>query len=228
MAISQGISLNSSDIISLKNDIRAEMARRQYNTSLASYDVDFTDSAASGNLVKKSHYEQTVGHLDLISAGAITTLSGNPKIDSIASASERVTGYANEGIEDSSSSCHAACTGLCTSCTTGCRGSCSASCADNCNNGCKGGCQNSCNTTCTGSCTGGCTGGCQGSCKDQCEDHCAVSCFGGCKGGCGVACASDCTSACNDNCVGGCGSSCAPYTCGSGCSGVCRGPGDSY
>lgn len=213
MAISQGISLSSSDIISLKNNIRAEMSRRHYNASLASYDVDFTDSAASGKLVKKSHYEQTVGHLDLISAGGITTLSGNPRIDSIASASTRVTSYANESIDASSSSCHAACTGLCTSCTTGCRGSCSASCADNCNNGCKGGCQNSCNTSCT----------------DGCEDHCAVSCFGGCKGGCGLACASDCTSACGDNCVGGCGSSsCAPYTCGSGCSGVCRGPGDSY
>lgn len=48
MALTAGNPITSADIIALKNRVKAEMARRKYTGSLASYATDFSVSAAVG------------------------------------------------------------------------------------------------------------------------------------------------------------------------------------
>lgn len=164
-----GESLDDAAIKDLKTRVNAEMKRRKYNNSLASYNASFTTAANTGSYVYYSHFYETVRNINLIKATGVTAATG-AYVDSIQAAVTRFTNT-NEGrsITTSSSDCTTGCRGLC---TTGCGSTCKG--CDGCDGctGCSGGCTNAC-TGCTNACSG-----CKGSCTGQ-------VCSGACTGRCG-------------------------------------------
>lgn len=194
--------------ISLKEKVKSECLRREYENSVAEYGstaYDFNIIPSDKNLILKEHYQKIIIPLNKINT------SDNPYDDTIKhkvvieneliKSEANVTLYAaSPPVNQTSTDCSVSCAGLCYL-------TCSSDCTGGCNTGCTGcrGCRG-----CTG-CTG-CTG---------CGDDCGTSCSG-CRG-CGVACSDDCDS-CTDNCSHDCGGNgCyeACNSCSNGCQGGC-------
>lgn len=198
MALYAGSIITSSDINTLKNRVKAEMARRQYGSgSLAAYSGDFavtnqTDTSNPGKKILIEHFNQTVGYIDKISPTGITGVK-NGKINSIATANTLLRIYEQIDRYAADSGCDGLCTGLCEgTCTDSCMDSCTSTCGSN---GCT-----SC-TSCTSTCgSNGCTG-----CTNTCGQNGCTSCTSTCgSNGC-----TSCTSTCGRN---GCTGSQNSYT----------------
>ena len=163
MALSQNNPILSSDITNLKARVNREMARRQYYGSLANYNQNFTNSANIGNSAKLTHFNETVGYINLIKA---TNISSD-KIYDIAAAVTALGTYEARAADATVNDCSGYCTGLCISqCSTAvCKSGCGSSCS-NCSNDCSAWCRNSCDLSCSNSCGGShpcqqtCTSGC--------------------------------------------------------------------
>lgn len=158
MALTSGNPITSADIIALKNRVKAETNRRVHvNGFAAGYRGDFSQSAATGQLARISHYNETVGYINLIQATGVSS----DLIRALQNASNVLANCAAVSVTQASESCvTATCRGLCyTSCATGCTGSCVNGCQ-----GCGSGCANYCygnNANCRdGSCQGNCTARC--------------------------------------------------------------------
>lgn len=202
MALTQNNIILSSDIINLKSRVKAEMQYRNQVGSLNvnPYNTDFTYSADVGDLIRKEHYNETVGYINQINTISSTlpsNVDSGSMIYALDAASDKIdqfSTYSHAHMRDNTTDCANSCTGLCyTQCSGGCRTTCTATCANSCNNGCSSG------DACRGSCTGECRSGdaCRGSCVTDCApDACTNSCLGWCNNSCWV-----------DYCSGGPGSS---------------------
>ena len=174
----------SSEMISLKAKVKAEVLRRSQSGSVSSYggssyDYNSTDIPTSNRPLQASAYNKIIEPAKSIGdLGTHNTLSSNQVIKALGDVNSKVTTWAARNLEDRTS--------------TDCRSGCTGTCYTGCNTGCYTGCT-SC-TSCT-SCTGctNCTG-------------CGSGCPSGC-GGCGDAC-TGCGSGCPSSCSGctGCGS----------------------
>lgn len=179
MALTAGNPITSADINDLKTRVKAEMTRRNATNSLASYNGDFSQSAGVGDLARISHFNETVGYINLIKPTGISS----DLIYAIQAASDALATHAGVSKTVNSESCSAAtCRGLCyTACSGSCRGctSCSSTCGQN---GCTS-CSSTCGRDgCTRSCASGCWGGCVNACAafgcgSNCTADCAFSCY---------------------------------------------------
>lgn len=221
--------LLSTDVTNLKTKVKAEMNRRRYNGSVASYGgsaYDFSTAPANLGPVKGEHLSKNLTPMRAVNGAGLPSYPGTLTESDQAVMEAKVNAWATRSITDrSATDCASGCTGTCysscqTGCYTGCSGcsGCSAACKTDCTGTCKTGCSG-CGSGCADTCTGGCKTGCSG-----CGSGCADTCSGGCKTGC-----SGCGSGCSDDCYGdcygcsGCGSGCADECsgCGSGCADEC-------
>lgn len=167
MALTRGSAATSSDITSLKNKIKAEMQRRRYNTNMnvAANTGNFSQSAAQGQPIRISQFNETVGLLNKIKSQGISG-SQNNLIYALNAALTNVNTYAGRAIDSSTNDCSSNCNGLCVGCQNTCRGSCSGGCTGNCGQSCNRGC----NATCSGvhSMCSGCADGCMSGCSGYC------------------------------------------------------------
>lgn len=152
MALTAGNTITSADIIALKNRVKAETNRRVHvNGFAAGYRGDFSQSAAAGQLARISHYNETVGYINLIQATGVSS----DLIRALQNASNVLANCAAVSATQASESCvTATCRGLCyTGCATGCTGcqGCSG-CGGACSNGCAGGNAACADTSCQGTC----------------------------------------------------------------------------
>lgn len=161
MSLQQGSAILSKDIIAFKTRVKAEMARRKYKDSLASYATDFTNPANKNNLAKLSHFNETVGFINLIKATGIQS----DAIKNISAADVALANYEDTPVTSASTDC----TG------SSCRGLCYTTCSGGCKSGCKNGCESSCTGKCKGGCSS-CSGGCAGTCGAACSKTCADVC----------------------------------------------------
>ena len=194
--------MTAEEFNALKTRAKAEMKRRCYNGSLASYATSTAADASAGSgmgadqghdLMDGILTAMDVGSLSIagIASGAvITTDFSNKKVGAALTALESVSATS------SASGCKSSCSGLCQgNCSTGCSG------CDGCS-GCGGACSYSCSGDCEGSCSGGCSGSCSGSCTGGCTNcsGCSSSCY-----------PDDCTSGCYPSCSAGCSEDCASW-----------------
>lgn len=167
MALTKDNPITSTDINNLKTRVKAEMARRNATNSLAGYAGNFSQSAGVGDLARISHFNETVGYINLIKPTGIAS----DKIYAIQAASDALTTHANVNKTVNSESCSTAtCRGLCyTACTGSCRGctSCSSTCGSD-----------GCTRTCASGCWGGCVDVCAAfGCGSNCTADCAFNCY---------------------------------------------------
>ncbi len=179
--------MTASQIVSLKAEVKAEMQRRHYTGSVASYggaSYDFTVTPAAGQPILTEHGNKIIQPLLAVKAisGLAAAVQGNPipAAFDYSGLHTVVTNLAAEAIYGSGSSCDASCTGLC-----------------------EGGCAN----TCVG-CTGSCTGTCYGTCWANCANDCSYTCSNTCSGGCTASCSDNCAGGCTNGCTGGCEGTC--------------------
>ena len=164
MALTQHSKIMSSDIIALKNRVKAEMARRKYYGSLASLNTNFSNSANSGDQALLTHFNETIGHINYINATGISS----DLIYAISAEASQLGVYENRGITSSTNDCTYLCRGLCVSkCDTTCSG-CGSGCASTCSGNCSGWCEDSCDNYCADSCGG--SNGCKNTCTSGCAN----------------------------------------------------------
>ena len=169
--------LTAEELVALKAKVKAEMARRSGNGSIAHLsgaEWDFENKPMKDGLILAEHGKKVIepllhvadhGDLKFVQQGEGIPDSFSKELNSW------VDSLANEPTEGSQSSCRSQCTGLCAgTCSTACSGC----------NGCSG-CKDSCTGQCDAKCVGctGCGSGCNNGCK-------------GCSGTCGSGCASGC------------------------------------
>lgn len=150
MAYTAGSYIYSSDIVNLKNRVINEMNRRNNPNRgpLNSFNGGFSQSAAAGQYIRASQYNETIGYIAKIAAisGLASSVSSGSYIYAIQTGVNRLGTNEDRSVnhkQDNSTDCSASCTGLCyDTCFGGCRG-CS---------GCSGNCGNECNQWCGGSC----------------------------------------------------------------------------
>ncbi len=164
MGLGAGALAKSSDITALKTRIKAEMARRKYQDSLASFATNFTDSASAGQPIKMSHFNESVGYINKIK----TTGISNALLYSIRAAEQALTNYEDTDVTATVTDCtSSSCRGLCyTACTGGCKSGCTGGCSSSCTGGCRGSCS---------SCAGGCSSSCGSACSSTCSDICTTA-----------------------------------------------------
>ncbi len=177
--------MTASQLVSLKAAVKAEMQRRRYTGSVASYggtSYDFTMTPAAGQPVLTEHGSKIIQPLLAVKAisGLAAAVQGQPIPTAFdySGLHTIVTNLAAEAIYGSNSSCDASCTGLCeggcaNTCVS-CTGSCYGTCVVACGSSCTGGCSNTCSALCASNCETSCSGGCQGSCLDACAYLCAM------------------------------------------------------
>ncbi len=125
-----GGGITPAQIIDIKRRIKAEMARRCRNGSLAAYadtQYDFTEAPQSGKPIKAEHGQKTAGLLQEIrdygfsgihSGGEIPVGFNNANLTKILTELEQ-----EPMAQNGKSSCNSACTGLCVG---GCWNSCTS------------------------------------------------------------------------------------------------------
>ena len=206
MALNAKNLILASDFVSLKARVKAEMQRRSYYGSLASYAgtaYDYTEVPAGDKVIKTEHINKLVTPMNAVNTSGYSTKSAGDIIPELETLNVKLTAYEKTAIYGSVNDCASNCSGLCrTQCSNTCSGSCSGTCS---------GCGGSCSYSCSGGCDTGCSG-CEG-CGSGCSAGCAPTCAGGCWSD---GCTSNCTAACRMDCSGCSG-------CGSGCSGGCQG-----
>ena len=211
MALNAKNLILASDFVSLKARVKAEMQRRSYYGSLASYAgtaYDYTEVPADDKIIKTEHINKLVTPMNAINTSGYSTKSAGDVIPELETLNIKLTAYEKTAIYGSVNDCASNCSGLCrTQCSNTCSGGCSGGCS-----GCGGACSTSCSSSCSGSCSGNCNG-----CGDGCTTSCrSDSCTAACYGNCAFVCSTDCTGGCG----GGCGSSCSKDSCTS-CTAYC-------
>lgn len=198
--------IEPNDFITLKTAVKAEMQRRKYQDSLATYGgtaYDYTHTPTAGEPMYEEHYKKNVVPLAAANSEQVPG-SDMPRpvsktdIDTMTAFVTILSARTNL-YNKSATDCNGNCAGACYS-------TCSTSCDTTCSGGCKGGC-----TSCSGSCSTGCYG-CSG-----CSDSCSYNCSGSCSFGCSYTC-QGCRS-CTGTCEGTCQTACS-IACGYTCSGV--------
>ena len=200
MSLESKNTILASDFVSLKARVKAEMKRRQYTGSLATYAgtaYDYSVTPTSGGVISAEHINKLVTPVNAITASGYTTKNAGDIVQELSSFDTKLKAHESQALYGA------------TDCTSSCSGLCSTACSGTCS-GCSGcsGC-GGCDNTCSGSCSGGCEG-----CGSGCNAGCAPSCAGGCWND---GCTSSCTATCR-TCAGVCGNGCG-YNCGSNCSG---------
>ena len=200
--------MNVSEFRTLKAAIKAELLRRCYQGSVASYGnainvkddlvglSDIADGRQPSQMKAVDAFAMIDGILHVNDLGDLSRPApGNviPSSFNYKEINDKVNFYKSKPIttrnNNADSGCRNSCTGLCTNTCwdvcTGCTGCTSCTgCTGSCSGSCAGGC-NGC-SSCSGSCSSGCSGcggcgGCDGACADMCTGGCEVGCSGGCK-----------------------------------------------
>lgn len=198
--------MTADQIKTLKAQVKAEMLRRKYTGSVASYGgaaFDFTVQPTKDGPILAEHGNKVIQPINAVKpvAGLPNAVQGQPipAAFDYAGLTKIVNDMAAIPATAANGGCSGSCTGLC-----------------------QGGCATGC-SSCTGSCSGGCTGTCDGSC-DGCSGSCDGTCTGcgsGCSGTC-TGCGSGCSSGCEGTCTGsGCGFGCGGGNCTATCVGSC-------
>ena len=205
----------ASEVNNIKQRIKTECDRRQYQGSVASLGGPAHDIEAIQNeIVLYKIFEETVGLLKQINNNSFKnyTEAKSSIIKEWNTLSNQLIVLEQAGMKSQSleaTGCAASCTGLCfstcsDSCAqSGCAAGCGSGCASTCTGGCKTTCTGGCNITCKESCEGQCTS-CQGTCSEWCKETCDVSCKDGCNSSCKGKCTGSCEGGCSGNCEGGC------------------------
>ena len=215
MALTKNSKILASDINSLKARVKAEMLRRKYTTSLASYggtSYDYTTVPAVGVLAAREHANKIITPMNAVKATGYTTRSTGNKIASFAALEEILDTYEARSLTSNNSDCSTACAGLC---HTACSGACRSGSSTGCSTTCKGGCSTTCTTTCGNTCTGGCRGSCTQTCASDCTGDCSEQCLYSCYDSCQNTCETTCQGTCRTDCEERCDTFCAP-TCSQG------------
>lgn len=156
-------SIESSDILELKEKINKEIQRRNKYGAINQYsngDWAFSVTPKQGEEFTQDHMKKLIEPLLQISDFQVNNSIPQPApdIQQLSDANKFVDKISKETQTQNSSSCRGACTGLCfgncSGTCTGCTGTCTGSCA---------GCSNSCGGSCSG--CKGCGSGCTNSCK---------------------------------------------------------------
>lgn len=216
MALTKDSQIKASDFVALKNRVKAEMARRCRNGSVAAYATDYTNKPAANGEILPVHVNEIITPMSQVNDPGMSAVASGDAVVAIDVLDAKLTTWeAATMVKNGTNNCKSSCTGMCVS---GCWNSCT-SCT-----GCSG-CGSGCATTCT-SCTGcsGCGSGCATGCSGcgSCGGACSSSCSG-CSGSCTGTCSGGC-SGCSGSCTGYCGG-CTGCTgcsgCGSGCANSC-------
>lgn len=203
--------MTAPEAVTLKEQIKNEMSRRQYNGSMVAYagsEYDFATTPTSGAPMSAQQGNAIIEPLNAVNPidGLSTAQSGEPipaAFDN-SNLTTVVTNLASLTTEASNAGCAAACSGLCQNqCSTGCTGCSSCTSCTGCSGTCSGVCRNSCSRNCTGDCDGcsGCSAACRNNCTGSC-DGCS-GCSANCKNTCDVSCKTGCSS-CKNGCTGSC------------------------
>lgn len=187
VTVEEPVLMTAAEFNALKKRAKAEMKRRCYNGSLASYGTSTASDASKGASMQAAQGHDLMDGIlaavdvsgvtaaDIAAGKAVPSGFTNARVGGALSALESVSATS------SASGCKSSCTGLCQgNCSTGCSG------CDGCS-GCGGYCSYSCSGDCEGDCDGGCSS-CSGSCSGTCDSDCG-----------GSSCMGDCTAVGNNN-----------------------------
>lgn len=167
----KGDKVTAEDFVTLKEKVKAELARRQWTGSVKEYATDYTDIPQQKGKIKKSHITEIVNTLNKIN-NVNYNLTEPIKIQSLSAINDLVEKWSkiDKGVSSlSATGCKSSCTGLCLSLCHSCSGTCSTTCASSCYvNNCTNGCTNAC-TGCTNACQSGCSNNCSGSSVAGCS-----------------------------------------------------------
>lgn len=204
MAYTKGSKVTAANINDMKARVKAEMSRRKYTGSLASYagsSYDYSTTPALGVDVKVEHANKIITPMNAVKATGYSTRSKGNKIASFANLEALLSQYEARSLTANNSDCKTACSGLChtacsgacrSGCSTGCSTTCKSGCSTTCTTNCASNCSNDCTGTCDDTCSQGCFGGCANTCNDTCDGGCDAGCYGTCSGSCSIACAPTC------------------------------------
>lgn len=155
--------LLTTDAINLKAKVKAEMKRRKYSGSVASYGgtaYDFTTTPTNNSAVKGEHLKKNLEPMQAVNGSGLPTYPGKLTRAGQEAMEAKIDAWETRSASDrSGTDCASGCTGMCyTGCESGCYG-CGSGCADDCD-GCDGcsGCGSGCADSCSGDCDAGCKG----------------------------------------------------------------------
>ena len=169
--------MTAEEFNALKTRAKAEMKRRCYNGSLASYGTSTASDAAQGAAMQAAQ-----GHDLMDGILAAVDVSGVTAAD-IASGKAIPSGFTNARVGGALSALESV---SATSSASGCKSGCTGLCQGNCSTGCSGcdgcsGCGGACSYSCSGGCSGSCSGSCSAACASNCTGDCAVTSSESCR-----------------------------------------------
>ena len=184
MALTIGNPILASEIIALKERVKAEMLRRDKVGSLVEYggsDYDYTVTPAAGNPILPEHFNKLIIPMNAINNIGYSEISSGDPIPALDKLEAFLTKSEAFAVTGSASNCKTTCSGLCV-------GTCQSACGTGCSGTCSSSCKNTCDRDCADDCYTGCSGSCDSSCKTDCAKGCAWTCNSNCSGGCKTDC----------------------------------------